>query len=474
MKILKFGGTSVKTGERIRSVVEILSGLSAAGQTFHIVCSAMKGVTDDLIRAARAAEAGDQDYTSILDDIWTRQEEAVADLFAPEGLGDRRIEKLGEQTLGRLAAKVKELREICHGIFLVRECSPRSLDLVMSFGERLNNYLIAAYMGSLGMNAEYVDARSLIRTDASHGRAEVDFRITNTQIQRHFSGLPEGTIAVITGFVAGTEKGITTTLGRNGSDYTASIFGAALGASDIEIWTDVDGVLEADPRVVATARVIDDLSIDEAMEMSYFGAEVLHPSTMLPAVETDIPIWIKNTMNPQVRGTRISRKPSSSRGESAVTGIATVPRVAMLNLVGGGMVGARGLAGKIFAALGRSSANIIMISQASSEHSICVVIRQDEVQDAERVLRQELSHELRVRHVQALEVHKDLEVLSIIGASMRGTPGVSGRLFSSLGDAGVNVLAIAQGSSEMNISCVIHSKDHRAAVQAVHRGFFHE
>ena len=473
MKILKFGGTSVKDAQRIRHMVDILIRRKEESKDeFHIVCSAMKGITDGLIELAMIAESGDTSYKERIDGIWTRQEEAVAELFAPEGLDDRAADRLGNQVLNGLASLVNELREITHGIFLVRECSPRSLDLVMSFGERMNNYLIAQYMLSLGLPSLFIDARKVVRTNASHGRAEVDFAITNSLVREFFSdSVSPGTIGVVTGFIASTERGITTTLGRNGSDYTASILGAALGARDIEIWTDVDGVLEADPRVVEGAKVIADLSIDEAMEMSYFGAEVLHPSTMLPAVETNIPIWIKNTMNPQVRGTRISRQKSTSR-HAAVTGIASIPRVAMVNIIGGGMLGSKGLAGKIFSTLGKCDANIIMISQASSEHSICVVIRQEEADLAQRVLRTELDHELRVKQVQDIEVTPDLEVVSIIGGGMRGTPGVSGKLFHSLGNQGINVIAIAQGSSEMNISLVIHSRDHAKALQAIHQGFF--
>jgi aspartokinase/homoserine dehydrogenase 1 len=309
-----------------------------------------------------------------------------------------------------------------------------------------------------------------VKTDTSYGRGEVNFPQSNENIRVFFDQQKGQGIGVITGFVASTDRGITTTLGRNGSDYSASIFGAALGASDIEIWTDVDGVLEADPRVVPEAAVIDDLGIDEAMEMSYFGAEVLHPYTMLPAVETRIPIWIKNTMNPQVRGTRIGG--DAPQREASITGIASVPRVAMINIVGGGMVGAKGIASKIFNALARSEVNIIMISQASSEHSICVVLRQEESENALSVLRQDLAHELRIRQLQDIQIIRDLEVVSIIGSGMRGRPGVSGRLFESLGKGGINVQAIAQGSSEMNISFVISAKDHVSALQAIHRAFF--
>lgn len=459
----------MKDAGRIRGMVDIVAQ-AADRYPVHIVCSAMKGITDDLIRIARMAEDGDGGYKQIIEEIWTRQLDAVDDLFEPDGLGDDAPRRYREGVMSQLQGLLKELREISHGVFLVRECSPRSLDLVMSFGERMNNSLIAAYMNSIGIPAFFVDARQLVKTDTSYGRGEVNFAKTNDNIRRFFNQHEDDGIGVITGFVASTDKGITTTLGRNGSDYSASIFGAALGASDIEIWTDVDGVLEADPRVVPEAAVIDDLGIDEAMEMSYFGAEVLHPYTMLPAVETGIPIWIKNTMNPSVRGTRIGG--DAPQREASITGIASIPRVAMINVVGGGMVGARGIASKIFLALARSEVNIIMISQASSEHSICVVLREDEAETAETCLRQDLAHELRIRQLQTIQVIRGLEVVSIIGSGMRGRPGVSGRLFQSLGRKGINVQAIAQGSSEMNISFVISSKDHNPALQSIHQAFF--
>jgi len=279
-------------------------------------------------------------------------------------------------------------------------------------------------------------------------------------------------IAVVTGFIGATPAGITTTLGRNGSDYSAAIFGAALDASDIEIWTDVDGVLSADPRVVKKAFVIPELSIEEAMEMCYFGAEVLHPFTIIPAVEKRIPIWIKNTMNPTARGSRIAL--DAKPAESTIIGLASIQEVGLINVQGGGMMGTKGMASPIFLALAKADVNVIMISQASSEHSICIVLRSNECQEALKALHQELHSPMQAKLISSIDLVKDLEVVAVIGGNMRGQPGVSGKLFGALGLANINVLVIAQGSSEMNISFVIHKKDHVQALNVLHAAFFPE
>ncbi len=456
MKVMKFGGSSVCDARHIAQVVEIFTG---DAEVRAVICSAMKGVTNDLIRAARMAEKGNREYQAVLDAIWVKHGDSARELLsAPEDF------------LNGLRKEFEELEEICHGVFLVKECSPRSLDLIMSFGERLNNQIIAEYAASQGHRVFYVDARPLVLTDSSHGNGIVRFEESYRRIADHFSR--NSGIGITTGFIASSEEGITTTLGRNGSDYSASIFGAALNADNIEIWTDVDGVLEADPRAVPGASVIPELSIDEAMEMSYFGAEVLHPSTMIPAVERSIPVWIKNTLNPGARGTRIAA--DAETNPNIITGIASIQDVSLINVIGGGMVGARGTAMKIFSALARADVNAIMISQASSEHSLCVVIRDGEVDRAIRGLRAELEFEIRSKVIQEIEHVTRLEVMAVIGGNMRGRPGVAGRLFSALGEQGVNILAIAQGSSEMNLSFVIHRDDHGEALRTVHRAFFAE
>ncbi len=470
--MMKFGGTSVKDAGRIRAVEAIVRTQDLT-EGLVVVCSAMKGITDDLIKAATLAESGELSYAKLLESIWKRQQEALDDLFAGTSMNQKEA-KLAAQ--GLLSSMYREMQEICNGVFLIRECSLRSLDLMMSFGERLNNTLIAAYFRTVDLDAVFVDARELIATDDSFGSAVVDFGRTYDTIQsffhRHWGHERKGKVALVTGFVAANAEGITTTLGRNGSDYSAAIFGAALKASDIEIWTDVDGVLSADPRVVKKAFVIPDLSVEEAMELCYFGAEVLHPYTIIPAVEKNIPIWIKNTFDPQKRGTRIAAGVPTSL--SSITGLASMQNVGIINIVGGGLMGTKGVAAKLFVAFAKADVNIIMISQASSEHSICVVLREDECAKAVATLKTELASLLEGKLVSSVEWVKSVEIVSVIGANMRGLPGVAGQIFAALGLAGINVLVIAQGSSEMNVSFVIEQKDHHQALNVLHAAFFPE
>jgi aspartokinase/homoserine dehydrogenase 1 len=458
MKVLKFGGSSLKDAEKIRHVVSIIKDQARADR-ICVVLSAMRGITDDLISAARIAEAGGQGHREIIEGIRDRQVQAVSALFK---------ESEQEKALGPLLGMCGEVGDILHGIELVKECSSRSLDLVMSFGERLNCRLVASYIESLGIQTGYFDARGIITTDDRHGSAVVDFKKSYGNIRRKLGGYKG--ISIVTGFIAATPSGVTTTLGRNGSDYTASIIAAGLGAESIEIWKDVDGVLSADPNSVPEAFVIDEVSYEEAMEMSFFGAEVIHPYTMIPAIEKDIPLWIKNTLNPSVRGTLIAR--TIKRHPHAITGIASIEKVALINIEGGGMLGIPGVASRVFSALAKAGVNIIMISQASSEHSICIVCREEQSKKALAGLKMELTRELEAKQIENFELIKNLEIVAIIGENMRGTPGISGKLFSALGDKKINVLAIAQGSSERNISFVIEGKDREKALNTVHRAFF--
>ena len=322
-------------------------------------------------------------------------------------------------------------------------------------------------MAARGLPSRYVDAREIIRTDDNHGSATVDFARSYELIRANLDGED---LPVVTGFIAATETGVTTTLGRNGSDYTASIVGAGTEASAIEIWTDVDGVYSADPRFVPGAFVLPEISYQEAMELSYFGAKVIHPYTMVPAVEKGIPLWIKNTLNPEAAGTQIAAHTSSQA--EYITGIASIENVALLNIEGGGMVGLPGIAGRIFSTLAAAKINIVMISQASSEHSICFVIPDADAPRAKRALETELVQELHRKVIQRVAVERDLEIVAVIGENMRGKPGISGWLFQALGEAAINVLAIAQGSSEMNISFVVHGRDREQTLKVVHRAFF--
>lgn len=467
MKVLKFGGSSLADGERIRSVAEVVSR-AAGSDRVAVVLSAMKGITDNIISAARSAEEGTDAFKPVLETIRGKHFDAVRFLFPPADQA---------AALTPLALMCNELEEILHGVELIRECSPRTLDLLMSFGERLSCQLAAAYMRSRGMEAVLVDARELILTDDHFGSASVNFDRSYERIEARLSAI--GGIAVIAGFIGATGKGVTTTIGRNGSDYTASIIGAGARAELIEIWTDVDGVLSADPRIVPDAFVIPHLSYEEAMELSYFGAKVIHPYSMVPAVERSIPLIIKNSLNPSAPGTLIAAGAGAGgtgpgrggRVGRAVTGIASIPGISLVNIEGGGMMGIPGFAARIFSVLAREGVNIIMISQASSEHTICLVFRTAEGERALAALNHELTMELETHRIERFQLMRDLLVVSVIGENMAGTPGIAGRLFSSLGQAGVNVLVIAQGSSERNISFVIEEKDHTLALRTIHAAF---
>ncbi len=458
MKIMKFGGSSVQDAAHIRKVCSIVLKEQEKGPA-ALVLSAMKGVTDLLIQASQQAQAGNPEYLRTITAIEEKELLTVRDLI--------RENTTQKETEQRVLSMTEEIRNLLHGVELVKECSPRSLDLIMSFGERLNAAVVTEYLNQEKLTARYIDARPWVLTDQQHGKASVNLPETRSRISAGLVG--ETLLPVITGFIASTEEGITTTLGRNGSDYSASLFGSALQAESVEIWTDVDGVYSADPRIVPSAFVIPELSIEEAMELSYFGAKVIHPYTLLPTVEKGIPIIIKNTLNPAAPGTRIWNR--AARKPHPITGIASVEDVSLLNIVGGGMVGVPGMASRVFQALGKAGVNVIMISQASSEHSICIVCKTGEARDAKEKLEKELNEDLLSRRILRIDSQDDLEIVAVIGENMNGTPGISGRLFSSLGEKGINILAIAQGSSERNISFVLHRKDRDKAVNTVHKAF---
>jgi aspartokinase/homoserine dehydrogenase 1 len=457
MKVMKFGGSSVADAGRMRTAAGLVREAARSGRVV-VVLSAMQGITDLLIAAARSAESGSDDFRAALDTLRNRHLEAVRGLLAP-------VDQAAVIT--PLTLMANELEEVLHGVELLRECTHRTMDLAMSFGERMSCTIFTAFLAAQGEHAVYVDARELIVTDERFGSGVVDFAASYPRIASRLGSEPG--IPVVTGFIAATPKGVTTTIGRNGSDYTASILGAGLGAETIEIWTDVDGVLSADPRVVPDAFVIPQVSFEEAMELSYFGAKVIHPSTMIPAVEGHIPILIKNTLNPSAPGTLIGD--GGKRADHPITGIASIEGISLLNIEGGGMIGIPGIAARIFSALAREGVNIIMISQASSEHTISLVFKAGEADRALGALRGELALELETGRLEELELARDLVVISVIGENMRGTPGIAGRIFSALGAAGVNVLVIAQGSSERNISFVVAGGQHVAAVRTIHNAF---
>lgn len=454
MEVYKFGGSSLADSKRIKGACDII----IANSVEVVVLSAMKGVTNLLIEGAGYAEQGNKTYKESIQSIKEKQVTVVHELFDGEKSVD--IEE-------KLFIIIDELKDILHGVELVKECSPRSMDFISSFGERLNCTLVSEYFNYLGHSSYFVDARKIIKTDNNFGSANVDLKLSYDLINKKID--PAKGIAIVTGFISSTEECITTTLGRNGSDYTASILGGALDAESVQIWTDVDGVLTADPRIVRDSYVIPQLSISEAMEMSYFGAEVIHPYTLLPVIEKNIPVYIKNTLNPVAPGTLIAAEVEKNPNE--ITGLASIDGVSIINIEGGGMIGMPGMASKIFESLARYDINIIMITQASSEHSISIVCRSYEVETALKGLNTDLEEALKQKKIQNIEVINDLEIIAVIGDNMRGRIGFSGSLFSSLGDEKVNVLAIAQGSTEKNISLVVRSEEKFRALNAIHKTF---
>jgi len=457
---MKFGGSSVANADRIRIVADIvISKSNSEKKRPVVVASAMKGVTDDLIRASNTAESGDQSYKSILEDM-KEKHFATADTLFPQKASHSEI-------CSSLNLLFEELEELLRGVVLIRECPLRTRDLISGFGERLSCLIIAAYISFNGARAEMVDARTIIRTDDKYGRAAVNFKTTFRLVRSRLKS--KKTIYVVTGFISSTDDGTATTLGRNGSDYTATLLGAALSAASVEIWTDVDGVLTADPRVVPNAWVIKEISFQEAMEMSFFGAEVIHPYTLLPVAEKEIDVYIKNTLNPSAPGTRIGKH--VSHRDKPITGIASIDNVSMITIEGGDKVGMPGVVNRIFSSISNSGANIIMISQASSEHSVCLILRYDDAHKALKSLEVELRDAISSRIIRSIRITDALEIIAVIGDNMRGQVGLCGKLFSALGKANVNILAIAQGSTELNISFVVTSGNKSNALLAIHRAF---
>lgn len=456
MKVLKFGGSSVQTPERIRNVVKIVK---ADKQARVVVCSAFGGITDQLITMAKMAEKGDETYKNLFKEIEKRHIEAAKELIEI---------KRQSSVVAQVKNLLNELEELLEGIFLLRELSKRTLDNIVSFGERFSCYIISEYAKDAGLQAEYLDTRKVIRTNSNFTNAAVDFEITDKLIQEYIAQHPA--LQIATGFIGSNAEGVTTTLGRGGSDYTVSIFGAALQASEIEIWTDVDGVMTADPRKVAQAFPVPTLTYEEAMELSHFGAKVIYPPTMVPALKKNIPILIRNTFNPDFKGSIIYNQ--SSNDGKAVKGITSISNIALLRVQGSGMVGVAGVSARLFGALAKESISVILITQASSEHSICFAVKPEEAPLAVKLINEEFATEIQRSEIDKVVAEYDLSIVAIVGENMKKTSGVAGKMFQSLGKNGINITAIAQGSSELNISVVIKKEDEVKALRALHQAFF--
>jgi len=465
--VMKFGGTSVGSPEAITQTANILANYASPQDEDHpwdrivVVVSAMSGVTNTLLKSATTAEKGDEArYTDLIDQLRNRHRETIRALF-PEN---------GERTplLALIDRYIAELSAYCRSIHVMGEITPRGLDTIVSLGERMNARVVAAALRSKSLDSQAIDATNLIVTDNAFQNAMPLMVDTRRQIQEKLCPLlDEGVIPVVTGFIAATSDGITTTLGRGGSDYTAAILGDCLDADEVWTWTDVDGVMTADPRVVSDARVIPEVSFNEVSELAYFGAKVLHPKTIRPVLERGIPLWVKNTFNPSHPGTRISSKAIHTPG--IITAVALIRELSMVTVEGRGMLGVPGIAARTFSAVAKTGASVLMISQASSEQSICFVVPTSVTPNVIKSLEEEMILELTRRDIDRIRAQDEVVIVTAVGAGLRDTPGIAARIFGALGDAGINVIAIAQGSSEHSISLVVNAKDGETAMQYIHK-----
>ena len=458
MKVLKFGGSSIKTPELVKNVTDIIKAAKAKDD-ISVVVSAFGGITDLLTAAAHKAEKGDLSYKQDLTEYTSIHLDMVNTLIS--GDAHRDAMKVVDKYVSRLS-------DILYGVSLVKDLAPKSFNQILSYGERLSARIISAYLNSNGVDAEYLDARKVIRTDSAYGSAEVDFKVTNSKIRKRYKNRDK--VQVVTGFIATNIEGETTLVGRSGSDFTAAIIGAALKVAEIEIWTDVDGIMTANPKQVEKAHPILEMTYEEAMEMSHFGAKVLFPPTIQPAMQLDIPIRIKNTFNPEFPGTAIDR--IGGKTDKYITGISSLDSISLIRIQGSGMVGKTGLTGRIFTTIANANVGVMLISLASSEHSICFAVEPDNAQIAKKALELEFKTELSQKHIAKIMVEDKLCIVAVVGDHMRRIPGIAGQVFSVLGDIQVNVVAIAQGSSERNISIVVAKNDVTQVMQVLHDTFF--
>ena len=461
MKVLKFGGTSVANAENIKRVLNIVTE-KAKKEKLVVVVSALSKVTDLLLLASQKAASNDDSYKEIVNEIEKKHLDTLKELIP-----------VSEQSslLSHLKRIINHLETLLDGCFLLGELSPRTEDTILGFGELLSSYIIAEALKQKDKNSGYADSRELIKTNATFGKAIVDFEITNLLVADFFN-TNNNQIVVLPGFIASTSDNIPTTLGRGGSDYTAAIVAAAVNATDLEIWTDVNGMYTANPKIVKQAQPIATISYQEAMELSHFGAKVLYPPTIQPVLRKNIPILIKNTFEPEALGTYISNDVTSQ--SNPVKGISHIDNIALLTLEGPGMVGVSGSSKRLFEVLSQENINVIFITQASSEHSICIGILNSDAELAETAINKAFEIEIAQNKIEPCIVENNLCIIALVGENMKNHQGLSGRMFSTLGKNNVNIRAIAQGASERNISAVITKRDVKKALNTLHENFFEE
>ena len=463
LTVMKFGGTSVGSVPALRNVIDIAQKALRRGDEIVLVVSAMNGVTDLLQSSARRSGSGDADAAPRAhQEILSRHEAVIEALLA-----DSRWREPVSAAIGGL---LNEFDLLCHSILVLGELTPRALDVIAGMGERMSARQVAAILDHHGLPAQPLDATQLIVTDDNYGAANPLMPSTTERCRAVISPiLAKGLIPVVTGFIGATESGIPTTLGRGASDYSAAILANALNAGEVRIWKDVNGVMTADPQVVPDARTIGRLSYSEVGEMAYFGAKVLHPHAMRPARQAGIPLRILNTLDPDHPGTLISR--NSDRSNRTVKAITAIRDLSLITVEGSGMIGVPGVAGRTFGAVARAGTNVLMISQSSSEQSICFVVPTREAPLALATLEKEMVRELEQRNIESIWAQDDIVIVAVVGAGMKGIPGISARIFGAIGRRHINVIAIAQGSSEYNISLVLARGDADDAVRCIHDEF---
>lgn len=460
MKVLKFGGTSVANAKNIEQVKQIVS--KTTGDKQAVVVSAFGGITDLLLQAAEKASSQDNSYSDIVKEIESHHLTTIKELLPINAQS---------AVLSKVKSDINILESLLEGAFSIGELTPKLSDKIVSHGELLSSYIIAQFFSSEGLDVVFKDGRELIQTDEQFGNAVVDFELTDKKCSEFFNG-NKNNIIVLGGFIASSKNGETTTLGRGGSDYSAAIIAAATDSNVLEIWTDVSGMYTANPSIVKQAKAIPELSYEEAMELSHFGASVLYPPTIQPVLSKDIPIHIKNTFEPEVLGTLIAE--GKSENKKIVSGISSVENIGLLSLEGPGMVGIPGISARFFEELSRAEINVILITQASSEHSICIGVSEKDANKAVQNIEDAFAFEIAQGKINPVRSETGLAIIALIGDQMKSHQGLSGKMFSTLGKNNVNIRAIAQGASERNISAVINSADVKKALNALHEEFFEE
>ncbi|MDR2653350.1 MAG: bifunctional aspartate kinase/homoserine dehydrogenase I [Prevotellaceae bacterium] len=461
MQVLKFGGTSVADSVNIKKVISIVKNAIEHDKTI-VVSSAISGCTDNLALIGNTAAAHDKKYIELIDKLEDRHLKLIDELISDE---------YKDETLSVCKEIIRSLREIANGVYLIREISNHTIDLIMSFGEILSTKIISAKLNSINISHKWIDSRTIIKTERHLSQNIVDTKTTNANIKKMLSK-NNCKLYLLPGFIASDAQGRTTTLGRGGSDYTASLLAVGSSARVLEIWTDVTGMMTADPRVVPEAKTIDNISYKEALELSHFGAKVVYPPTIQPVVSKGIPIYVKNTFEPEEQGTLIESNPPETQGK--IRGISSSNRIALLSMEGNGMVGIPGYSSRLFDTLAKNEINIILITQASSVHTMCVAIDELSADKAKIAVDETFAYEISLGKVEPLKVEKGFSIISLVGNDMKNQSGASGRMFDALGRSGINIRAIAQGSSEKNVSAVVATSDVNDAIRAIHHEFFGE